>query len=478
MNYKPLFLILFLAFSGSLLFAQGTIINANTHVTIAAGTTLDLSLSDLVLKSDATGDASLIDNGSITYSGGGMAIVERYLTQGKWHLISSPISDATTGMFIDDYLQNHAENTNGWSDISQSNTNLGVMQGFALWTIDASPTTEFFHGSTNTGLQNRAFTQNNLGWNIMGNPYPSAIDWDAVTIPPELNGAIWLFDPTIGANGDYRYYINGGGAANTASQYIPSGQGFFVRATGGAGTLSLDNSDRVHNGQAFYKSEQSELLVLKVNGNNISTQTAIRFNEQATQQVDRLFDVYRIISDSPEVPMLFTKAETQNMAINTLPSIEGNDIVPMWFRAGTSGEYSIKASEIETFDSQTPIYIEDLETGTIQNLREMPDYSFNYKSGNDRGFLIYFIEPGTSNRTSEINIFANASILHVNFPTSEMANPDFNAQIMVFDITGRLILQQRTTQINNLIPLKGSNIIYMVNVNSADEVANAKVFVQ
>ncbi|MEZ5083700.1 MAG: hypothetical protein R2750_09645 [Bacteroidales bacterium] len=55
-----------------------------------------------------------------------------------------------------------------------------------------------FSGSTNTGNQNKAFTQNGDGWNLIGNPYPSSLDWEAVTIPAELNGAIWLFDPTIG----------------------------------------------------------------------------------------------------------------------------------------------------------------------------------------------------------------------------------------------------------------------------------------
>ena len=151
----------------------------------------------------------------------------------------------------------------------------------------------------------------------LATPYPSTLDWDAVTIPVELNGAIWLFDHTIGANGDYRYYINGGGGANTTTQYIPSGQGFFVRATGSAGTLSFDNNDRVQGGQAFFKSDKNNaMLVLKATGNEITTQTAIRFNENTTQKADRLFDVYRIISDSPDVPMLFSKVEKENNVLN------------------------------------------------------------------------------------------------------------------------------------------------------------------
>lgn len=467
-----------LVFSVYLVSAQEIRVFPNTHITLNAGATLDISAGNLVLLSDASGDASLIDYGNISYSGGGLVHVQRYLTEGQWHLVSSPVSTALTGMFLDDFFQNHAENNNGWTDIASAVYNLDVMTGYALWSVDLGATTEVFSGTTNTGILNKSFTQNGLGWNLVGNPYPSVLDWDAVSLPPELNGAVWLFDPTIGANGDYVYYINGGGLANTTTQFIPSGQGFFVRATGGAGTLTFDNSDRVHNGQAFYKNADEELLVLKITGNDVTTQTAIRFNEAATQQADRLFDVYKIISDNPDVPNLFTKAENENMAINTLPSIEGNEIVPMWFRAGMDGSYAINATQMETFDSGTPIFLEDMKTGKIQNLRDMPEYAFEYTSGKDRSFLIYFFEPQKSSQQSDINVFAYDEVLHVNFPVSEMANSDFMANISVFDIMGKLVFQTRTTDINNQISLQGGNMIYLVNVVSGDQTKSAKVFIK
>ncbi len=477
MRNKYMIMLLVLTFWSFLVYAQETVVNPNAGITVASGATLNISGGDLVLKSDATGDASLIDFGLVTYSGGGQANVQRYLTEGRWHLISSPVSNALSGMFLGDYLQQHSESTNAWTDIAQVNNNLGIMQGYALWSVDGSPTTEIFSGITNTGTKTKSFTQNNEGWNIIGNPYPSALDWDAVAIPPELSGAIWLFDPTIGVNGDYVYYINGGGAANTTTQYIASGQAFFVRATGGAGTLSFENNDRVHNGQSFYKGAESEVLVLKATGNDITTQTAIRFNENATRQADRLYDVYRIISDSPDVPMLFTKAGTQIMAINTLPAIEGNEIVPLWFRAGTDGNYSIKATEMESFDSETPIYLQDLETNTIQNLRQNPEYIFDYKSGSDKSFLVYFTEPAKSNTAGDVKIYSNENMLSVKFPVTNLTDPNFNAQIMVYDLTGKVVFQMRTTNIDNQISLNGHHSIYMIRVISGSETATGKVFI-
>jgi len=357
MKCKTIALMMILVVTGYFVSAQGTRVNPGTGIRVESGTFLDIGNGDLVLESDATGDASLLDYGSVSFSGAGTAHVERYLTEGRWHLVSSPVTNAISGMFLSDYLQCHNEPNNAWYDIASVDVSLDVMKGYALWSIESAPTTEMFLGITNTGSLGRAFTKTGLGWNLVGNPYPSCIDWDEVSIPAQMNGAFWLFDPSIGSNGDYRYYITGGGPANTTSRFIPSGQGFFVRAMLGAGTLNLDNSVRTHSTQDFYKSDLNEaMLILTAERNSITTQTAVRFNENATSETDRLYDVDKIFTTSPEVPVLFTRSASGELAINTLPSIEGNELVPAWFRAGQNGLYKIMASELQSFDPATPIY--------------------------------------------------------------------------------------------------------------------------
>ncbi|MCD4698610.1 MAG: T9SS type A sorting domain-containing protein [Bacteroidales bacterium] len=478
-GYK-IFTLMMLVFLVCVVSAQEMRVEPNTNIKVESGTTLDITGGNLVLKSDATGDASLIDYGSVTYSGGGQAKVHRYRTKGAWHLISSPVSNALTGMFTGDYLQYYTEHDSLYHEIEPTDSLLKIMEGYALWSIEAAPATEVFLGLTNTGVLSKAFTNNFTGWNLFGNPYPSVLDWDIVSKPAELRGSIQLYDPTLGTIGEFRYYIKGGGAANTTSQYVPLGQGFFVRVMGVAGVLTFDNSCRVHtNEQAFYKnSEDDAMIVLKATGNSVTTQTAIRFNQNSTQKVDRLYDVYKLSSGSPDVPVLFTVVEDENMAINTLPSIEGNEIMPMWFRAGLDGEYSIKATETETFNTETPIYLLDIKTGIIQNLREIPEYTFDYKWGGDRSFLVYFTEPENSISVSDVNIYAYGNVLNINFPVSNLTNPDFNARIMVFDLTGKAVLQTATTEIYNQIPLKGDNSIYIVKVVSNSQMAIGKVFIK
>jgi hypothetical protein len=126
---NKLFVLMVLMFSIYVVSAQEMRVLPGTCVTVESGTTLDISAGNLVLKSDLTGDASLIDPGSVIYSGGGTAKVERYLTNGKWHLISSPVVGAVSGMFLADYLQYHTESTNAYSEIIPTNIPLNTMQG-------------------------------------------------------------------------------------------------------------------------------------------------------------------------------------------------------------------------------------------------------------------------------------------------------------------------------------------------------------
>lgn len=480
MKIKTVLLITMFVAAGSLLSAQGLKVEPGTCIKVETGTTLNISGGgNLFLESDATGDASLIDLGSVSYTGGGEAKVERYLTNGKWHLISAPVAGAVAGQFVEDSLQIHNEATNAYTDITPLNYGLIPTKGYALWTVDENPTTEVFSGTTNTGNQSFNFTKVGDGWNLVGNPYPSVLDWEKVTIPTNLNAAIWLFDPTVGTNGDYKYYISGGGVSNTTTQFIPSGQGFFVRASGGAGTLTFDNSDRTHGGQLFYKATQSnQMLVLKATGNRITTQTAIRFIYEATPQIDRLFDVSKIISNSNDVPNVYTKCQDEKMAINTLPSVTGHETVPVYFEAGMDGTYVFDASEIESLDPEVPVFLEDVAADYFQNLRTNPQYGFAHTSGVVKQFNIHFKDvTGIDDVAAEAPAFQcllNDGILKVIFlGSSPFKEP---AIISIYNLAGQRLLSTETSNMQTEIAFNGTAGLYLVHIRYNQSMYSAKVF--
>jgi hypothetical protein len=390
-------------------------------------------------------------------------------------------------MFEDDFLQYYTEGDYLYTEIVSTTSPLSKMQGYALWSVSGAATTELFSGTTNSASQSIAFTLTDFpddskeGWNLVGNPYPSVLDWDAVTIPAHLNGAIWLFDPTLGASGEYRYYISGGGAANTSTQYIPSGQGFFIRANGGSGSLAVDNTVRVHGGQNFYKESQAnsgQMLVIEATGNNITTQTAIRFIPEATENIDRLYDVNKIIGSSEDVPIVYTKCKMQNMAINTYPTIAGHETIPLYFEAGIDGTYTFNAREMESINIDIPIYLEDISLNYFQNLRTNPEYSFEYTTAQLRNFNIHFKDAtGIENIDNmDIQCFLANHVLQVNFQNNEFVNQSSPAIISIYNISGELLNTIQTGRLRNEIPFYASPSIYLVKITTERGVLTKKVF--
>ena len=145
----------------------------------------------LTLQSDATGTASLIES-----TAGVTATTQNYKTSNRWHYISLPVAETTANSFYGMYLMHWYEPTEDWIYITDETTVLDtVMQGFSFWTY--SNTTLSYTGELNSGAysigvtNNMDYTAGSSGMNFIGNPYPSATNW---------NLAGWALndvDPTI-----------------------------------------------------------------------------------------------------------------------------------------------------------------------------------------------------------------------------------------------------------------------------------------
>ena len=305
---------------------------------------IDLLNINLTISSGA----SLLDNGIITNQTGTNVTVERNYSGNEGHLISSPVSDATANMFLGLYLQNHTESTNAYTDISNPATPLNVMQGYALWNDLAG--TASFVGTLNTGaigsLNNltRSGAGLNYGWNLVGNPYPSPIDWDAATGWTKTNVD----------NATYRHVNNatwatyvGGVGANGGTLYITSCQGFFVGVTDGqtVGTMNMDNNVRTHNAAPFFKDEVDDIVRLEVSGNGYTDEAVIRFLDIATQEFDGQWDAHKLFGSVPEAPAIYS-TDNGMMAINSLPATNN---VLIGVKAGIPGVFTITATETSEF---------------------------------------------------------------------------------------------------------------------------------
>ncbi len=427
----------------------------------------------LIIKSTATGDGSFIDNGTIT--GSGSASIERYLESQKWHFVSPPISDGVSNIFYDIYLRWYNEQNGSWNFIVPVDIPLTPMKGYEAWASDfyTGSTTVTYIGSLNTAVQNSGNLTNTLGlgstgYNLVGNPYPSAIDWNS----PEgwnknhIDNAIYFWNPYAG---QYATYINGSGT-NGGTNIIPSGQGYFVHVNNNfsTGSLEVNNEARLHHNQAFLKSgKEIENAFLKLytysDLSPYSDETIIQFNENATTAFDSDLDGYKI-DGLAEAPEFYTQSdELSNLSVNSLPELNGDMTIPLFFKAGTDGIYTISAVDILNFAEKTEIILEDKKIDIKINLREQDSYIFFATVLDDLNrFNLHFLDNsfGTNEYTnsSGIQIFAADDHIYL----TNVKNTMTKGTINVFDILGKNVLTKDISFTGNYQLLLDQQGILMV----------------
>lgn len=249
---------------GFLLPAQGLKVEPGTGIKVETGTTLNISGGgNLFLESDATGDASVINMGNVTFSGGGQAIVKRYMPGevSAWHMISAPVnsmgiagSDWAPDANEDLYLW-HEPDPGTWVNYKNTTTeptfaivnpgnNFVTSRGYIVNYNTANPTNTFQSSTLNSGNIDITLAKSaakswdwNAGINLIGNPYPSGLDWSLVT---KTNIVTEVWAQVYDAN------KAGGAGYEPVNGPISSGQGFFVQAVSDQVVLALQPAHQVH----------------------------------------------------------------------------------------------------------------------------------------------------------------------------------------------------------------------------------------
>ncbi|MEI8203165.1 MAG: T9SS type A sorting domain-containing protein [Bacteroidota bacterium] len=440
--------------------------------------------SGLVLKSDANGNASLITMGNV--SGSGNAKVEQYLLQGsgvRYHYISSPISNALCSVYTGYLMYAFNEPTNAWTNMS-SNQSMDVMKGYIVYKPGMSTDTKIFSGSLNYGsmgsANNVTRASDTTGWNLIGNPYASAIDWRATYGWTKTNIANSIYTYNQATKLYASYIDDDGGSTNGGSRYIPAMQGFMVRVADGniIGTIRMNDSVRVHNTQAFWKNNLQNVLRLTVSNDDVSDETVVRFKSESSTQNDLNWDAHKMMSNEADA-QLYSTLKGEDLSITTLPEIHNNLTVPLSLKIKQSGLYQITATELGSFDAGTYLYLEDLQLHVITNLRESPTYSLNGTSeDNPARFKLHFC---LSPLNMQIGIAFNSEVysfdktLYVNINSANTTG-----RIEVYDVLGKLYftsqLQSNTLNTFNLKALTSG--CYLVRVYNNDEVISRKVMVK
>ncbi|MCF8368843.1 MAG: PKD domain-containing protein [Bacteroidales bacterium] len=459
------------------------IMEPGTYYTNPSGTSLNIG-GDAILHSDVNGNASFIDDGTTNISGA--SIMESYYTDNRWHFISSPVSNALSSVFLNIYLKEWDEATYTWNYITPVDYPLNVGEGYEIWSTLGNPTVSFSGSSFNKGNIVPSLTATDVngggigpdeGWNLIGNPYPSAID---VGAPGNVYpGFTWTnLDYTIyfWTGAQYASYNpNSGLGTNGGTRYIPALQGFFVKANLNP-VAAIPNSARVHNAQSTYKiSGSDQILRLQTTGNGYSDEMIIMTNPEASPGFDKYYDAYQLagIEDASQI---YSKVLGTDLCVNIIPLIEKQDIIEVGFKAGKEGNFSVIVSEIANFDEYEVILLEDILANTWTNLLESPEYYFfGSPDDPDHRFRLHFSNPLDVNENvlSNLTIYAWKDEVHIYSPKVVEGNID------IFSITGHIIHNQANLNEGmNIIPVPAITGYFLVKVQSGNDYITEKVFIR
>jgi autotransporter-associated beta strand protein len=484
-------------------------INSGASLTINAGQALTVNgiltnNGTLNLNSDATGTASLIHD---IYAGTGTNNIQLYLTGGgdatsyPWHYISSPVASLSTTDVMTSgadpdandlaaYYENLVTTSkqlawfgyDGWNyqsdDGLPAGSTFGVLEvgrGYNYYSYYNA--TRTFGGTFNTAQVTKAITYHgstpNLdayGWNLVGNPFSSSIDWDGVGRAFVLNAIYFT------KNNGFASYVNGVGAPDeSVTGIIPPMQGFFVKTNRVAGgTIYFYPESRVHGDVARYKGkgELIPLVRLKIEGSKMSDGTVLRFDEKATATFDSEFDAYKFSTTGTAVS-LWTFMGSVNYSINSIAFPDTVTEIPVGMNAIESGTFKLTATQLQGLENYD-VFLVDKTTGTATNLKKTATINIAASEGTvtDRFVIkIINISTGVENPLipeSAFNIYASKDF--VNIQTLSDKWDGKSGSVDLIDMTGKTVRKINNSEFwkNSLIqiPSAGYKGMYFVKLQS------------
>ena len=473
-----------------------TIPTANTNVTVSATSTnyptlTKLSLAKNLTLSSQAENATLMGENFLKVSDS--IYLQQFLSAGKWHLIAAPVKNATVNQLFlnhnpDVWLNKYNESNDTWSYIVDLTTPMPLAAGFAVWMETGRDTTVTFHGALNSDdiyLDGSQWSTPQLfysgaahGYNLVGNPFPSALDWDSSGWDTtDISGSIWVWNP---ATSNYAYR-NSQGQGSLTDGIIPRGQGFFIHAKSTNMYFTIPKAARVHTHQNFYKDTEAAtnpfatIVCIK---EEMKDEAWISFSEKATDNFDDGFDVEKFFSFD-EAPQIWFTDNNNDLSILSLPPLVNDTrVVSLNFKAGLSGSQRLELKQTELMDD-FDIWLEDTKLNKFIDFKKERFYDFTATSyQSPQRFKVHFtnhtngIKPADSENQALIYAYNNSIYI-----IRKEDNTRKRATVTLYDLLGRKLKTVRSG--NKIIKLDSpvSNRYVVVKLSETAGQTVRKVFV-
>lgn len=411
----------------------------------------------------------------------------------------------STMTLFDKYYQWNA-NTGAWATLAYGNHNMVPGRGYIVRSPQNYPIegasgavaqtfTANFIGRSNNGI----ISHNVIGdsqtskWNLLSNPYPSALDIEAFLEDNKtlLDGTIYLWThntrivPTVPGDDDVYSYspsdyasYNFSGAVgtkgqnalsednptedtdvnnNTPTQYLAAGQAFFVKGLS-SGTVTFSNLYRGGSNDNFFRPAPTtpidnwELsgkhrVWLNLTGTDAFNQILVGYVENATNEIDWGYDGVQFGGNKVT---LYSILDNNNLAIQgrALP-FNNQDQVPLGYKTTLTGTLKISIDHYDGLFEGQAVYLEDKLLDIVHNLKQA-DYTFATVPGTFNERFVLRFQPLEDLGTPDQGL-ANGLIVYKadNTITIKSELQDLE-QVTVYDLLGRTVFEKKDIGQNQL----------------------------
>lgn len=246
---------------------------------------------------------------------------------------------------------------------------------------------------------------------------------------------------------------------------------------------SLTDNEQKSNVDLKSTEAAKEVLRLKLtcDATTYSDEAIVIFNDSdPTQGAAKLMSMYAT------APELWSVKNGLKYSISFLGGLDSTIIVPITAKAGLPGNYTIIASQLESFGTNIEISLEDRYAGTFIILGDTPSYTFPVSAAATLAnrFFLHFVDKNAippkdltaiqdRDAAQSFKIFATDGTIIIT------SLQKLSGKITVFDINGRRIATApveagATTRID----MHGNTGVYIVSVLSGKGISNTKIVVR
>ena len=473
--------------SGTLSGNNQTTTQLPNTVTVAPNSKLtvtgSLTATNLVINSDENGTGTLVNTGTVTITN--PATVKQYLpsaSERTWWYLSSPVTGATSDVFVSNLVGSYDETTRSYTQPFTQATTLEKGKGYVVkMTATEAAIYKFENKTLNDGdislTLNRSITgtlDSKRGFNLVGNPYPSYIDWDAIHVEStNIRDAIW-FRTYSGGQMTFHTYSDGEAVPTGVSGKIAPMQAFWVRVdadpvspqTVSTGTLTFKNTHRSHfetgANPLKVKAEDIRQRLRLVVSNGTATDETLLVGKSYAQDVQDSYDIEKMTNSNPAIPEIYSLIQNEELVINSMNALSEGKTVELGFRPGQAGNFAIRATQLQNIDAQ--VVLVDNLTGAETDLTAGETYSFDSGATDTNSrFSVLFRVPGSTTGVQDADYG-----WHVNTSGSRMVITGTKAGslIRVYNIMGQQLISAIATGSHTELSSNFTPGLYLVKVNS------------